>query len=107
MRTGSIVLLHLVDPTEKYWGRIEELGAHGVTLRGLSLQSFDDWLIETASGEPPDVAPATIFFPLRRVECMFLDERIGPVVSYSERFEARVGIAVADALGDSPPPTSR
>lgn len=102
MREGSIVLLHLVSPAEKYWGRIDALGAHGVTLRGLNLQSFDDWMFELGSGEPPAVSPATIFFPLRRVECIFLDERLGPVESYSERFEARVGISADDALRADP-----
>lgn len=100
MKPGSIVLLHLVDPVEKYWGRIDDLGAHGLTLRGINLQSFDDWLIELAASEPSAMGPATIFFPLRRVECMYLDERVGQVVSYSERFEARTGVEAGDALGD-------
>lgn len=99
---GSIVLLHLVEPNEKYWGRLDELGAHGVVLRGLNLQSFDDWMVEYLSEDAPAMGPATVFFPLRRVECMFLDERIGQVVSYAERFEARAGIRVGDALDGEP-----
>jgi hypothetical protein len=101
MREGSLVLLHLTEPTEKYWGLLTSLNAAGATLRGLNLSSFDDWMVEVASEDEAAIAPTTIFFPLRRIECMFLDERVGPVQSYAERFEARIGASVLDHVGTS------
>lgn len=105
MNPGAIILAHLTEPTEKYWGQLIALDAAGVTLRGLNLQSFDDWLIEVASGEAPAIGPTTVFFPLRRIDCLFLDEAIGPVQSFAERLEDRVGqpASVVLSAGEAPP----
>ncbi len=94
MKEGSLVLVHLTEPTEKYWGLLTSLNAAGATVRGLNLSSFDDWLVEVKHDEEPAIGPTTVFFPLRRLECIFLDERVGPVQSYAERFEASVGSSV-------------
>ena len=49
---GSVVLLHLSNPTEKYWGLLEDLSAIGVTLHGLHVASFEDWVAQaTREGE--------------------------------------------------------
>ena len=40
-----------------------------------------------------------MFVPLFRVERIFLDERVGEVESYRQRFEQRVGVAVERYLG--------
>ncbi|RMH15610.1 MAG: hypothetical protein D6696_20310 [Acidobacteria bacterium] len=98
MRAGSIVLLHLTDPGEKYWGMVESMQEAGVTLRGVNLSSFDDWLRAVASEERPSMGLVTVFFPMRRVECIFLDERVGAVESYVERFERATGRSLADYL---------
>ncbi len=92
MNPGSIVLLHLVDPTEKYWGALRTMASTGVTLRGVNISSFDDWIAAVAYEDPPSLGPATVFFPMRRIESMFLDERIGMVESYAERCERRTGV---------------
>lgn len=99
MKEGSLVLVHLTEPTEKYWGLLTSLTAAGATLRGIHLSSFDDWMVEVKHDEEPAIGPTTVFFPLRRLECMFLDERVGPVQSYAERFEASVGSSVLAHLG--------
>lgn len=95
MKPGSIVILHLVNPSEKYWGKLEELAPVGVTLRGLALASFDDWLRDLTSGDPPSIVLATIFFPLHRVERMFLDQPEGPVESLAQRCEQRLKRSIA------------
>ena len=88
---GSIVIVHLTHPTEKYWGVLEALAVHGVTLRGLNVESFDDWTRSIAYETNPSLGLATIFFPMTRIERMFLDERVGEVESLRELFERRVG----------------
>lgn len=98
MRPGSIVIVHLTNPPEKYWGVLESIAAYGVTLRSISVQSFDDWVRSLTYDDVPALGLATIFFPMTRVERMFLDEPIGEVESMSEDFERRVGRSVQSYL---------
>jgi hypothetical protein len=105
----ELVILHLNDPTEKFWGLLLRLDGVGLWLRGLNLASFDDWLSEAARNEGQGVGLSTMFVPMRRVERLFLDEQVGAVESYSQRFERRVGVSVIayldlteQELGDAP-----
>lgn len=98
MKPGSIVIVHLREPTEKYWGLLEAIAVYGVTLRCLNVESFDDWTRTLAYDEKPALGLATIFFPMSRVERMFLDERIGEVESMGELFERRMGRSVESHL---------
>ncbi len=94
----ELVIIHLRDPTEKFWGLLLRLDALGFWLRGLNLSSFDDWLGQAARGEAQSIGLATMFVPMNRLERLFLDEQVGAVESYSQRFEKRVGISVLTYL---------
>lgn len=94
---GSLVMVHLVNPTEKFWGLLEALEPVGVTFRGINLDMFEEWMIEVARGAP-SLGLATMFVPLFRVERIFLDEAVGEVESYRQRFERRTGRTVASVL---------
>lgn len=94
----ELVIVHLRDPTEKFWGLLLRLDALGFWLRGLNLGSFDDWLGQAASNEPQSIGLATMFVPMSRLERLFLDEQVGAVESYAQRFERRVGISVISYL---------
>ncbi len=96
---GAIVTLHLVNPSEKFWGVIERLEPVGVVFRGLSLEIFELWMNELARGEGASLGLSTAFVPLFRVERIFLDEQVGEVESYRQRFERRTGISAEVALG--------
>jgi hypothetical protein len=91
MNVGEYVLLHLVNPREKFWGILKDRDASGVTVRGLSLEGFEGWLREISHREPVTVLPATVFFPLYRVERIFVDETAGDFVSFADRFKRAVG----------------
>ena len=95
---GSIVVVHLVNPTEKLWGILEALDATGVVLRGINLSSFDDWMLQAAREATPSLGLSTTFMPMSRVERIFLDEQVGEVESYSQRFRRSVGLAVEEFL---------
>jgi len=97
---GDLVILHLINPSEKFWGVLAELGVAGITLRGISVSSFDDWMAQAArrDGEQT-LGLTTMFLPLFRVERMFRDEPVGEVESYAQRFERRVGLTVHEYLG--------
>lgn len=99
IRAGAVVIVHLINPTEKYWGLLGELGVAGVTLRGINLTSFDDWMRQAARPGEQSLGLSTMFVPLFRVERIFLDEPVGEVESYRQRFERRVGIPVERYLG--------
>lgn len=99
IQPGSLVQLHLANPTEKFWGVLEALDTTGVVLKGIGLSSFDDWMIQAAQDRPPSLGLSTMFVPLLRVERIFLDEQVGEVESYCQRFEARVGLSVESYLG--------
>ena len=96
---GTLVLLHLRSPTEKFWGVLEEMNELGVMIRGLSVETFDDWMSEVASGEEPSLGLARMFLPMARIERIFVDEQVGSVESYCQRFENRVGTSVESFLG--------
>jgi hypothetical protein len=74
---GSVVTVHLINPTEKFWGVLERLEPVGVVYRGISLDFFEAWLNEVARGEGESLGLATMFVPLFRVERIFLDEQVG------------------------------
>jgi hypothetical protein len=99
IRPGTIVIVHLVNPTEKFWGVLQDLGLAGVTLRGLNLSSFDDWMAQAVRPGDQTLGLSTMFVPLFRVERIFLDESVGEVDSYRKRFATRVGIPVERYLG--------
>jgi len=96
---GSAVIVNLAAPSEKYWGILGEIGVAGVVIRGIGVQSFDDWTAQAARGEERTLDLATMFFPLYRIERIFLDEPVGEVESYAQRFEKRVGRPVEEFLG--------
>jgi len=98
MNAGSLVILHLVQPTEKFWGVLLRLAPEGITVRGINVSSFDDWARAVARREGT-LDLATMFVPLFRVERMFLDEQVGEVESYRQRFERMAGAPVEHHLG--------
>ena len=96
---GAIVIVHLINPTEKFWGVLLDLGVAGVALRGINVGSFDDWMSQAARRGDQTLGLSTMFVPLFRVERIFLDEPVGEVESYQQRFSRRVGVPVESYLG--------
>jgi hypothetical protein len=102
LEPGTLVLVHLLTPKEKYWGLLKALSPAGVTVRGLELALFDDWARQYRSDDEPELGVATLFFPLHRVEKIFEDARIGSVASYEERFSQISGRDVRKVLAADP-----
>jgi hypothetical protein len=96
---GSPVVLFLHDPKEKIWGVLLTIEDAGIVLRGLDLAVFDDWMRQEARGDESLIGVTTLFYPMWRVERMELDETVGPVQSYADRFAHEVGRSVAQVLG--------
>jgi len=100
----SPVVLNLHSPREKVWGVLMSMTNAGVSIRGIDLDSFEDWTRAVARGEET-MGLSTTFFPMHRVERMHLDERVGGIPSCAETFESRAGKDVWTHLGlDRPAP---
>ena len=102
IRPGSIVIVHLINPTEKFFGVLQDLAVVGISFRGINLNSFDDWMAQAARPGAQTLGLSTMFVPLFRVERIFLDEAVGEVESYRQRFSQRVGIDVEKYLEIAP-----
>ena len=102
IRPGSLVIVHLINPTEKFWGVLESLEPVGVVVRAINLSSFDDWMAQASRRGDQTLGLSTMFVPLFRVERIFLDEAVGEVESYRQRFRRRVGMDVERYLGLHP-----
>lgn len=98
---GEIVVVHLQNPPEKQWGVLLDLQSFGITLRGLNVASFEDWIRSIVREMESSLGLATVFFPMTRVERMTLDERVGEVESLCESFERLVGRSVEAYLEEN------
>lgn len=95
IEAGSIVLVVLHSPREKCWGMLDEINAAGIFLRGIELNSFDDWVSAIAHDEP-FIGMTDMFLPMWRIERLTRDESAGGVPSLAEQFEQRTGKRVMD-----------
>jgi len=81
---GALVIINLVNPKEKFWGVLGSLSAAGLTLKGINLDSFDDWVPQvTRDDDDMSFDLVTMFVPLFRVERIFLDEAVAGRASVS------------------------
>jgi len=97
--SGSLVIVNLINPKEKFFGILSALSPAGVTVRGINLDSFEDWIREIAHEDDPNLGLVTMFFPLFRVERIFLDEPAAQIKSYGQRFEEVTGVSLASYMG--------
>ncbi|MCX7895716.1 MAG: hypothetical protein N2447_07165 [Thermoanaerobaculum sp.] len=110
MHEGSLVVLWLSSPREKFWGVLLSLSPSGVMLRGLPLEAFEDFLLQCAHGSAtlPNarLGATTVFFPAHRIERMELDETSGAVEGFADRFRRLVGRdPQADLMGEEKNPS--
>lgn len=95
MREGSLVVVALSSPKEKFWGVLLALTGAGVTLRGLPVEAFEDFLLQCVPGSTTlpsaRLGAVTVFFPAHRIERIELDESSGAVEGFGDRFRRLVG----------------
>ena len=97
-RTWQPVVVYLHTPKEKVWGLLMSIDTAGVTVRGLDLVAFDDWMRQEARSEETMIGLTTLFYPASRLERLELDETVGPVLSLADRFDAEVGQTVHEVV---------
>ena len=99
MEINSIVILSLSAPKEKIWGLLVSLNSAGISMRGMDINSFDDFVRQVVNQEEATVGMASVFFPMHRVERITCDEPSGSLPSLSDRFYQRVGVTSEEYLG--------
>jgi hypothetical protein len=99
MELNTIVIVSLSTPKEKIWGQLMALNSAGVTVRGIDLASFDDFLRQLLDHEEATVGLATVFYPMHRVERIAQDEPSGTIPSLADRFRSKIGLTVQEYLG--------
>jgi hypothetical protein len=99
MEPHSIVVVSLHTPKEKVWGELLDMSTAGVTLRGIDLSAFDDFVSQVLHPEGDRMGLPTLFFPMVRIERIALDEARGSIPSLAEMFERKVGRSLVDYLG--------
>jgi hypothetical protein len=87
---GSMVVVTLGNPRDKFWGIILALAPEGLSMSGIELASFDDFVVMVKEGE--SFSPAIVFFPMHRIERIELDLPDGSLPSLSQRFSAKAGL---------------
>jgi hypothetical protein len=96
LEQDALVIVNLVNPKEKFFGILKGLTTAGVTLRAVNLDSFDDWMHQIVREDEAEIEMVTMFVPLFRVERIFLDEAVGALKSYGQRFAEVVGCSVEE-----------
>ncbi len=95
-----LVVVSCSAPREKFWGLLLELSAAGVTLRGVPVETFEDFLRQWAGEGERLIGPVTLFVPLHRVERVEVDESAGVVEGMGERFRRVAGRDPRAVLGE-------
>jgi len=99
MEAGSIVIINLQNPKEKVFGKLAAISSSGITVRGMDVNSFNDWMNQFTQSNPIIViTPTTIFFPMHRVISCYLDEDMGEVPSLSSQFMERTNQKIEQLL---------
>lgn len=101
IQEGMAVVINLHSPREKIWGVLADLSPAGVQIRGIDLNTFDDWVKMVTQNER-NIGLTYIFFPMWRIERISLDETVGDILSLQEIFQARVGLSLYEYLGNEP-----
>ena len=99
METGSIVIVNLQNPKEKIFGKLAAISSSGITVRGMDVNSFNDWMYQYTQNEQKIViTPTTFFFPMHRVVNCYLDEDMGEVPSLSSQFMEKTQRGIGEML---------
>lgn len=99
-KKGSIIVVYMKDPREKYFGVFYSLNSSGLLMKGLDLSSFDDFSRHASSGEQDCILPSSVFIPMGRIEKIYLDEGTENMPSLSVRFKKINGKSLKKFLGE-------
>ena len=97
LKPGSYVHVYLVEPSERWWGRLLELSVAGVTLRGINVDQIEAFKYQF-NNRPRAVFPLTVFFPMRRIQKVDLDESWDELPSILDGVVEVTGLSAEEIL---------
>ncbi len=92
------MIVSLASPREVLWGQLLALRPEGVTLRGIPLDAFEDFIRQILHPSANPVNMTTAFYPMHRVERIACDEACAGIPSLADRFQEEVGSSIEDYL---------
>lgn len=108
---GTPVLLFLHSPREKVFGVLLSLDPAGVAVRGLDLDSLEDWMHQEArgagAGASLGLSLVSAFYPMGRIERVERDETVGDLEGFTDRYERLTGRSLLEATGFRSPEKPR
>jgi hypothetical protein len=99
MEPGEIIIVYLHSPKERIWGQLRNLTDIGLVIKGLDINSFEDWCRQTAKNET-GIGLTTAMYPTYRIEKVIVDEQIGGMQSMCDKFKELVGKSVENYLAE-------
>jgi hypothetical protein len=93
---GCIVVVTLGNPRDKFWGMILSLAPEGLSMSGIELAGFEDFVSMVKAGD--QFSPAVVFLPMHRIERIELDLADGNLPSLAQRFSAKTRIEASIVL---------
>ncbi len=99
---GTWVVLVLREPREQHWGRLLGLEPTGVVLRGLEIRPWEEIIRLVMAGEADQLSLGTRYFPLHRMESLYVDEASSGATSLVDEFQRRTGIHPEVIFGQQP-----
>jgi hypothetical protein len=99
MNIDDIVLVHLCEPKEQFWGKLVKLFEAGVVLRGINAQDIQRFKFQFLKDEQA-IQVHTIFYPMRRIQAIALDEPVGNVPSVIQEVEKLSGLNRTELFDD-------
>ncbi|MBN2467470.1 MAG: hypothetical protein JXD19_04905 [Deltaproteobacteria bacterium] len=99
MDEGSIIIVNLQNPKEKVVGKLLSISPSGLTIRGIDVNSFKDWMMQFTHAELVNsISPTTAFYPMHRVISCYLDEDSGEILSLASQFKERTHKDIREVL---------
>ena len=90
IETDNYIVAVLHSPREKLWGVLREINTAGIYLRGIDLNTYDEFIRATRAGESI-YGLGEQFVPMWRVEKISLDEPDGDIPALYQQLEEKTG----------------
>ena len=95
--SGNTVVIYLQNPREKIWGQLCDISPAGVSVNGIDLVAFEDWL-RSMSTDESGIGLTSTFIPMWRVERIILDRAVGGIPGLEDQVINRTGFSLGQLI---------
>lgn len=97
---GNTVVIYLQNPREKIWGQLCDITSAGVSVNGIDLNAFEDWMRSLMTGES-GIGLTASFIPMWRVERIILDRAVAGVPGLEDQVINRTGLSLSQLINQA------